>query len=64
MTYHTFTRKCVHFAYKIHCTNMAFKHISLLWNKKGVIMGHMGPMVLLPGQKKPGHVGDMVFLLG
>ena len=44
---------------------MAFKHISLLWNKKGVIMGHTGAMVLLPGKKTHitpfGALGNLVF---
>ena len=30
---------------------MASKHISLLWSAKGVIMGHVGDMAFLPGQK-------------
>ena len=30
---------------------MAFKHISLLLSAKVVIMGHVGDMAFLPGQK-------------
>ena len=30
---------------------MAFKHMSLLWSAKGVIMGHVGDMPFMPGQK-------------
>ena len=30
---------------------MAFKHISLLWSAKGVIMGQVGDTAFLPVQK-------------
>ena len=50
---------------------MAFKHISLLWNAKGVIMGHVGDTAYFcRGKKKkkkkisPDHVGDTAFLPG
>ena len=47
-------------------TNMAFKHISLLWNANGVIMVHVGDTAFFPGQKpiSPGHVGDTAILPG
>ena len=35
----------------IYDTNMAFKHISILWSEKGMIVGHMGDTALLLGQK-------------
>ena len=34
---------------------MAFKHMSLMWSAKGVIMGHMGDMAFLFRQKKTYH---------
>ena len=37
-------------------TNMAFKHISLLWSATVVIMGHVAQKPILPG-----HVGDTAF---
>ena len=45
---------------------MAFKHISILWNVKGVIMGHVGDTAFLLGQKfiSPGHVGGTAFCPG
>ena len=33
-------------------TKMAFKHILLLWNANGVIMGHVSDTAFLPGRKK------------
>ena len=51
-------------------TNMAFKHISLLWSAKGVKMSYVGDTAFLPvpkkktKQKKTGHVGDTAFLQG
>ena len=44
----------VHLLEKLFCicdTNMAFKPISRLWSTKGVIMGQVGDMAFLPGQK-------------
>ena len=46
---------------------MAFKHISLLWSAKGVIMIHVSDTAFIcPGKKpiSPGHVGDTAFLPG
>ena len=45
---------------------MAFKHISLLWSAKSVLVGHVGDTAFLPGRYpiSPGHVGDTAFLPG
>ena len=47
---------------------MAFKHITLLWSEKSMLMGHVGDTACLPDQKNiyisPGHVGDRAFLPG
>ena len=46
-------------------TNMAFKHISLLWSAKGVIMDHVDDTAFCPGKKKHittfGALGGLAF---
>ena len=49
MAYQTFTNIICSFC--ICDTNINFKHISLLWSAKGVIMGHVGDTAFLPMQK-------------